>query len=456
MGIPFDKITHMHLSGTTSAAANGTAAVKKLIPENYKSAYRNNIVGLKAIGSYVYGDDEERDGINFPVAITAGPAVNPAYLVGCKLTETLYVYAYDDGADGNDGNCFSVMVSAGNTCTVGAAVKFEDGGATDPAIVRLSDTTFAVAYIDTGDTFLKCVIGTVDSTGVITYGTIKSTGVAATATAAAGGVGICEPRPGVLFIAFQNVVAGGNDGSTICIPYTGTNTLGTQTSEVEFDQTAPVQIACCSYETGYAVVVYGDAGDSSYIHAWACTVSAAGVVVFGTEKTLVSNAGTDIQVSSPQNLNIVISYIDSSSDASIVATTITAAATPVVATAGTVVKPFSTGTHTGVRHSMIDATQGIVIGDDGTYLIAIRFSKAAAVLTADAVIDTAVEARCATETECVCNKAGHVNIAYADAANVIQVVDGMYFEDRIIDVRSSTASTAYSFDVVPQFQPEYS
>ena len=448
--IPFGKIEHKYFTGTTCATADAAAAVKKLIPAEYKGAVRNKIANLNGEGVYLESADPERDGINFPVAITAGPAVNPAYLVGCKLTDTLYVYAYDDGADGNDGKCFAVSTS-GNTPTVGTAVEFEDGGITDPAIVRLTDTTFAVAYIDSGNLdYIKCVIGTVAGT-VITYGTIVSTDVAATATAALGGVGICKPRDGIIFIAFQ--IASGTDGSTICIPYT-TTVLGTPTSQVEFDQTAPIYIACCSYATGYAVVVYGDAGDTNYIHAWACSVSAAGVVSFGTEKTLISNAGTDIQVSSPESLNIVISYIDSSSDASIVATTVNTASPAVVATAGTVVKPFSTGTHTGVRHSMIDNLQGIVIGDDGTYLKAIRFSKAAAVLTADAVIDTAVEGRAATETEGVCNKRGDVCVAYADASNVQQVVVGSYFENRIIDIRSTGTSKTYTFDVIPAFETE--
>jgi len=450
MPINISKIEHRRFTGTTSATANGNGAVKPVIPKDYTGAVRNKVYGLNGIGTYVYGDDVERDGVNFPVAGVAGPAVNPAYLKGCRLTDNLFVYAYDDGADGNDGKCFAVSTS-GDTPTVGSASEFEDGGCTDVAITRLSDSTFAVAYIDSGDTYLKAVIGTVSGT-TITYGDIKSTDIAATATMAAAGVDICEPRPGLLFIAFQ--VASGTDGSTVCIPYTETDVLGTVTGQVEFDQAAPTNISCCSYYPGYAVVVYTDAGDSNKVHAWACTVSASGVVAFGTEKTLVDAAGTLCQVSSPEPLNIVVSYLDASSDAALIATTISAASTPVVATGGSVITPFGAGTHTGVRHSMIDNTQGIIVGDDGTYMKAIRFSKAAKVLTADAVIDTAVEARCATEIEAVCNRVGDVCIAYTNASDVIYVVVGSYLENRVIDIRSSSASTAYSFDLVPVFGSE--
>ena len=443
MSIPFDKITHQHFSTTTSATANATVPAKELIPAEYKGSYRNVIANLNGEGTYLEGADPERDGINFPTAITAGPAVQMTYLVGCRLTDDLYVYAYADNADGEDGKCFAVAISDGTTATPGTAVEFEDGGVTDIAITRLSNTTFALAYQDVGDSsYLKAVIGTVTGT-VVTYGTVKSTGVIATTTK---GVGICSPVSGYVFIAFQ--VTSGTDGSTICIPYTGT-TFGTQTAEVEFDQTAPDYISCCSYSDGFAVVVYRDTGDSNKVHAWPCTVSSAGVVVFGTEKTLVNAAGTVIQVSSPAPESIVVSYVDAASDATLIATTISVATTPVVATVGTAITPFGAGTHTGVAHGMIDADQGIVIADDGTYLKAIRFSKALSVLTADAVIDTAIEGRYANATACGVSHKGLINIAARDASNVSQVVAGQYYENRVIDVRSTATSATATFDVMP-------
>ena len=447
MGIPFGRIEHEYFTGTTCATADAPAAVKKLIPSEYKGATRNKIANLNGEGVYLETADPERDGINFPTAIVAGPAVQATYLAGCKLTDTLFVYAYADNADLEDGKCFAVSTS-GNTATVGTAVEFEDGGATDVAITRLSDTTFAVAYYDVGDSsYLKAVIGTVTGT-VIAYGTIKSTAVIGTATA---GIGICEPRDGYVFIAFQ--VTSGTDGSTICIPFTGT-TFGTQTSEVEFDQTAPDYIACCTYDTGYVVVVYRDTGDTNYLHAWGASVSATGVVSFGTEKALNATAVTGIQVSSPETLNIVVSYINSNSDAALIATTVNEASPVVVATGGTVITPFGAGTHTTVRHSMIDNTQGIIIGDDGTYLKCIRFSKAASVLTADAVVDTAIEGRYASFAEGNCSTKGNICIAGRDSGNVFQVVVGSYFENRIIDIRSTGTSKTYTFDVVPVLTKE--
>jgi len=449
MPIPFAKIDHRYYTGyTTCATANTPAAVKPIVLKDDVGATRRKISGLNGIGTYVYGNDNERDGINFPVAITAGPAVQATYLVGCRLTDELYVYAYADNADGEDGKCFSV-ITVGNTPTVSSASEFEDGGVTDVAICRLSDTTFAVAYYDVGDSsYLKAVIGTVASSGAITYGDIKSTAVIGTATK---GIGICMPRAGYVFIAFQ--VTSGTDGSTICIPFTDT-TFGTQTSEVEFDQSAPDYICCCTYDTGYVVVVYRDTGDSNKVHAWGASVSAAGVVAFGTEKTLVDAAGTLLQVSSPEALNIVVSYVDASSDAALIATTVNEASPVVVATGGTAITPFGAGTHTSVRHSMIDNTQGIIIGDDGTYLKCIRFSKAAKVLTADSVIDTAIEGRYASLAECACNTVGDVCIAGRDSGNVFEVVVGSYFENRVIDIRSSSASTAYSFDLLPIYNRE--
>ena len=121
MPINISKIEHRRFTGTTSATANDTSAVKPLIPNDYQSAIRNKIYGLNGIGTYVYSNDNERDGINFPVAVTAGPAVNPAYLVGCRLTDNLFVFAYDDGADGNDGKCYAVSTH-GNTSTTRWAI----------------------------------------------------------------------------------------------------------------------------------------------------------------------------------------------------------------------------------------------------------------------------------------------------------------------------------------------
>ncbi len=445
-GIPLDALNYAKYTGTTCATADTTSARKIVLPGAYSGAYDVK-VDVNGNAVYLYSADYARDGINFPVAITAGPAVQATYLAGCRLTDSLSVYAYADNADGEDGKCFAVSKS-GNTATVGTASEFEAGGATDIAICRLTDSTFAVAYYDVANSSnLSIVIGSVSGT-TITYGDVKDTAVVGTATK---GIGICQPRDGLIFVAFQ--VTSGADGSTMCFPYT-TTVVGTQTSEVEFDQTAPDYISCCSYDTGYVVVVYRDTGDSNKVHAWAASVSAAGVVAFGTEKTLVDAAGTLLQVSSPEVLNIVVSYVDASSDAALIATTINEASPAVVASGGSVITPFGAGTHTSVRHSMIDNTQGIIIGDDGTYLKAMRFSKAAKVLTADAVVDTAVEGRYASLAECVCDTAGNVIVVGRDSGNVFQVLVGSYFENRIVDIRSEDASATYQAWLFPQYKAQ--
>jgi len=449
-GIPLHALDFAKFTGTTSATGDDTSAKKVIMPKRYTAAIDVMPV-LNGEEVYLEDADYARDGVNFPTAITAGPAVNPAYLVGCKLTDDLFVYAYDDGADGNDGHCFAVS-TVGTVCTVGTAVVFEASGATDPALCRLSDTTFACAYLDEGDSdYLKVVIGTVAGT-VISYGTVKSTALACTATDAAAGVSICKPYEGtdLVFIAFQ--IASGTDGSTICIPYTGT-TFGTQTLQVEFDQDAPVSISCCRYSDGFVAVAYNDAGDSGKLHCWPCTVSTAGAVVFGTEKTLNAAASTVVKVSSPRNGILVFSYIVAG-DATIIATTASFASTPIVATAGTAVAVLGAATHTGVRHAMMDDTRGFCVADDGTYLKIISFSQAAKAIAADAAIDTAVEARYATEVSLLVTKTGKVVIAAADASDEIQVIAGQYFEDRIVDIRSVDASASYNLWLFPQYKTQ--
>lgn len=442
-GIPYGKIKKAHFSTTTSATANSTVPAKEIIPSDFTGAYRNAILGLIGEGVYVEGADVERDGINFPTAVQEILATNPAAAKVVRLTDTLYV-ALTHVADAALG-AYAITIS-GTTATVGtvAAVNAVDTDSID--ICRLSDTHFATAYRDEGGADYLCArIGSVSGT-TITMGTEKEMTAAAITE---DSLAICTPTDGVIAIAYAD---GDDDTAVIAAPYTGT-TVGTLGSVVEFDAAAPTDISCCRMQSGYIFVCYTDAGGSLYGRV--ASVSTAGAIgTPGTEKAIVAFIPTYLNAVYVEENKVIIGYEDNANDVEAVACTTVSGATTI--TAGTATNFSGAISATDVGLDMIDNTQGIIKWDDGTRGNAVRFSISGTTITADATIDWFTETATAGggEKGIACATNGKCVIVYEDADNDLGVLVGQYYEDRIIDIRSTATSAAAQFDVAPVFERE--
>lgn len=459
MSIPFEKLSHKFYTGytTSSTVANETTPIKPVIKDDsYAGAYRRRIGNLMGEGVYLEGADPERDGINFPTAVTEISATAPGEAKIVKLTDTLYVVSVL--VANTSLGVYAVSID-GTTPTVGAltAVNAVDTDSTD--ICRLSDTTFAIAYRDEGgDDYLCARIGTVvPSTLAITMGTEKELTAAAITE---DELSICQPRSGVVAVAYAD---GDDDLAVIACPYTAT-TFGTAGSVVEFDAAAPNWITACEIQSGYVFVAYADGGDSNKVHGRVASVSAAGAIgTPGTEKTIIDAAGTFLKARKAQENAVILGYIDASGDPAIVKCT-TTASTGTTITAGTAVV-MAAATATDFSVGLIDNTQGVAVwcddahGSDVGY--AVRFSIAAGsttTITADATVDKFVDASAKGGTlrkmDVDCSTGGKVVVIYNDADNDLGCLVGQYYENRIIDVRSTTTSAAYTFDLFPVFEYE--
>jgi len=447
----FDGIEHEYFSTTTSAVATGPASDKPVISKAYASAYRNKIANLEGTAATVYLETlAPRDGVNFPVAVVEANTTNPATCKVCRLTDTLFV-GMEHVAD-LDLEVFLITVT-GNTPSISTAVSVNAADTDSANIISIgtAGTHFACVYRDNGGDDYPCVrIGSV-ATGAIVMGTEKEMTATAGTENAGEPYGICEPRAGVLAIAWADDA---DDLAVIAATYSGT-TVATPGTLVEFDAAAPNAISCCKMEEGYIFVTWSDAGASH--NARVASVSAAAAIgTPGTEKVVVAAAHTSIDAKFSEQNKVVIGYVDANSDAAVIACTTAAAGTTITAGTGVVIEA---GTMTDLGIDMIDNTQGMLKYDNGTSGRVSRFSVAAGsttTVTADAKIDNFVETAAAGGGAggIACTPTGKCVIVYEDADNDVGVKVGQYYENRIIDIRSATASIVATFDVMPVYQLE--
>lgn len=456
MSIQFDKIEHKFFTGyTTSATANETVPAKPIVPENYVVALRNHIANLCGEGAYLESADPERDGLNFPTAVTEISATAPSSSKIIRLTNTLFVALH---LTADDTLVAYAITVDGTTPTVGSAATVNAADTDSIDICRVSDSIFAVAYRDEGGDDYLCVrAGSVSGT-TITMGTEKEL----TATAITEDeLGICyEPTSACCVVAYAD---GDDDLATIACPLT-TTTFGTAGSVVEFDAAAPSDVTCCPIQSGYFFVAYSDGGDSNKVHGRVASVSSAGAIgTPGTEKTIINAAGTFMIARKAEANAVVMAYIDASSDPAIVKCT-TSGATGTTITAGTAVV-MAAATATDIGFDLIDNTQGVCVWCDDAHAsdvgYAIRFSVAGGsttTITADAVVDKFVDTSAKGGTlpkmGCACGTDARAVVIYNDADNDLGCLVGQYYENRIIDIRSTTTSAAVTFSVIPVFDYE--
>jgi hypothetical protein len=451
MSINFDKIEHYYVTGKTSATANETAPSKSIIPDEVKKSFRTHILAYGE-GVYLEGADAERDGINFPSAVVEISDTAPSSSKIVRLTDTLYVAAHlqaDNALKTYAGTLSGTTMQWGDAATVNSV----DTDSID--LCRVSDSIYAIAYRDEGGDDYLCVRAGSISARTITQGTEKEL----TATAIIEDeLGITyDSGSGCIIVAYAD---GDDDLATIACPLS-TITFGTPGAVVEFDAAAPSDVSICMMRPNYFFVVYADGGDANKMHGRVASVSAAGAIgTPGTEKTIINAAGTFMIAKQLEVNKVAIGYIDASADPSVVVCTTTGAAGTTI-TAGMAVA-IAAATATDVGFDLIDNQQGIITWCDDAHSsdvgYATRFSVATTTVTADSTPDKFVDASAKGGTlpkmGCACSRAGKCVVIYNDADNDLASIAGMYYEDRIIDIRSTAASATYKALILPVHQYE--
>ena len=455
MSIPLGKIEHTHFSTTTSATANETVPAKEVIPAGYMGAYDRQVWGLMGEGVYLEGATAGRDGINFPTAVQEIlDATTVAETRVVKLTDSLYVI----GLLVADTSFTAYACSlSGTTLTAGTAVHINTDAAADTDSInmcRVNDTTFAAVYRDEAGDDKSCVrLGTVSGTAITMLDELEL------ATATETGIGVCYmPSVACVVVAYNTAT----DLVAQAIPYATTyddDYLGTAGSAVVIEADGSTVTACCEMASGYVFVAFDD-GSDNYLDAAVATVSTAGAIgTFGTQKAIQAKAPTMLKCVKAEENAVIVGWIEAttSNDPYIVKCTTAAAGTTI--TAGTPVA-CAAATATDFSFDMIDNTQGIAVWCDDDHALdlgyAVRFSVAAGTtttVTMDSTVDKFTEATAKLGTlkamDCACTKGGKVVIGYSGLAGDLYGAVGQYFENRIIDIRSTATSATATFNVSP-------
>ena len=445
------KIEHAYFTGTTSVVTNGGAAIKNVLPKAYTGAYLNyiDVVGTGA-AVYLENANSPRDGLNFPTAVVEIDGGNPVATQVIRLTDSKYVVL------SNETNLkleATVVTTQGTVPTLGQTTQgtheyYINNADTDSwraCPIGTAGTHFAVIYRDTGgNSYVYGKICSVSGTA-ITLGDEKVLDSTDAGTEVTGqGYGICEPRAGVLFFTWED---SDDDLASVAAPYSGV-TIGDLGTQNEVSDSATTEISCCPAGNNKVFVLYADV--DTYMKAKCATVSAAGVIgTWGTEKVVGTNvAATEMECAFVTTDKVAIGFIDASSDPSVQVCTISTT----TITAGTaVVAEACTGTDTGI--CMRDPARGFLKYDDGTTGKVVSFS----ISTTTVVFDASIDNFCETATAgggthgMVYGGNNQVIITYEDSANDHAILIGTYFENRIIDVRSATASIDYTGKITPNF-----
>jgi hypothetical protein len=143
-------------SHTSSSRLTDTTFVVSYVDDG-NSSYGTSILGTVANGSITFGSE---------VVFNSGGTY---YTSSSRLTDTTFVVSYRDS--GNSGYGTSILGTVANgSITFGSEVVFNSGSTYETSSSRLTDTTFVVSYMDSGNSHYGTSILGIVSNGSITFG----------------------------------------------------------------------------------------------------------------------------------------------------------------------------------------------------------------------------------------------------------------------------------------------
>ena len=297
-----NRLRQFHIDGTTNVVV-GEPMLEK--PVNYWGTSRVFPFGF--CGEGVYFEDTDRHGSQFEVDAGEFEAGVVSDLCGCKLSDTLVAVFYKDGSD-DKGKARAGSISGTGAITWGTVKEIEAGATSSTSIVKMSATSFAVAYADSDDSVkVKAVACTVSGT-TITAGTAVAMAAAIDDT----GTAIVMPTAGIIVVGYA--LGSDHKGYGVASLVTGT-VVGASGTPVEFEAGADMNYpAGASVSGGKFVFAYQDgAATNDPATVVVGDVSTAGVVTFGTAVSMAgaAAAGTSFSVTKTSTNEMVIGWIDS-------------------------------------------------------------------------------------------------------------------------------------------------
>jgi len=444
-GRGMEKFDGILITGTTASVANEPLINKP------RSGYFNQQLAAWSDSEGVYVEDQDKltEGFFFPNAETTVEATTSSLAKCVKITETLTVTVFLDGT-ALDSRAQVISASNGSVSSQGTVAPVNAAATLDFDICRLSDTQFAVSYLDDGgDDYLAVRIGTVTAAGAITFGVEKELNAAALKK----GAGTCISLVNTLTIFVGYVLNADGKGLGIAATFTiATGTVSAPGTAVEFDGGADTkELSSCSHTNGDIAVVYQAGGDANDPITMCCgTVSAAKVIVFGDEVTMAGAAvvATGIDCVAMGKDIVAFCWVDSTylhvNSATIALT---------VPTKKTETQLTTTAALAPKIDSIGGEKVGIVYEDDANAndvgkLVTVLYDRTLFTFTIDY---TSQFTQAAVEAPCLAMLNGNrAFIAFEDAADSdkVKVIAGDYSE-HLIDIRSKGASKAYRLFITP-------
>ncbi len=438
-GLPAEKFDVIRYTGACSAVAD--------MPLMKRPRSLNGMQPLVVLkegrGVYINGGTSLISGYNFPVAEAVVCATTTTEVCLIALTSTLLVkFLFNN----TNAVAYAGTIASSGTVTWGSAATVNAGATCDLSLTRVSDTVFAVSYVDdVGDDYVCLRMGSVSGT-TITLGAEKE--MTAAAVSKALGTTVVHAISGVLALGY--VLASDGLGYFVAIDYT-TVTLGTAGTPVALAATAAKYPVVCSsdFVNGDISVAFQDDGVANDpITIRVGEVTALKVITFGTKLTAATTAAaaTAISICSPRKDVIAFCWIDSSKvhlRAATISTT-----TP---TYGTEVE-VATSASGAPKVANIDGNTIIITYKETAtgYGIVKRYTLTAAVLTAGRSDYFTIGSTSEPRVVGTPLNADTIALGFADAGDSAKgkILVGFWAEN-LIDVRSDNASERFVIWTIP-------
>jgi hypothetical protein len=230
------------------------------------------------------------------VTFEGDDAINVSAL---RLSDTTFLLAYRDFGGANDGTAVVGTVS-GDTITFGTPVAFDTSPATNISMARLTDTTAVIGYRDFLNDDAQAIVATVSGNSV-SFGTAITVN-----TDSAVGAMIAPISSTTVFVAYRDNANTG-DGKGAIGTISGTNiTLGTTAT---FDSSNVAPRAAVGLDSDTVVLLYSDTDDSIIGHLVAADVSGA-IPSFGTPVEITTGNLGHPSMASLDDSTVIVAYRD--------------------------------------------------------------------------------------------------------------------------------------------------
>jgi urease beta subunit len=342
--------------------------------------------------------------------VTAGTprvfeSANSSFISVCMMDSTHAIVGYQDAVNSSYGTACCLTLS-GTTITAETPVVFESAASSYISVCMMDSTHAIVAYRDGGNSDYGTACCLTLSGTTITAGT-----PVVFESAASIYISVCMMDSTHAIVGYRD---GGNSsyGTACCLTLSGTTI--TAETPVVFESAITAWLSVCMMDSTHAIVVYQDAGNSSYGTACCLTLSGT-TITAGTPVVFESASSSYISVCMMDSTHAIVGYQDAGNSSYGTACCLTLSGTTI--TAGTPVV-FESANSSFISVCMMDSTHAIVVYSDAgnsSYGTACCLTLSGTTITAGTTV--VFESAYSTYISVCMMDSTHAIVGYRDAGN---------------------------------------